>query len=85
MLLDRTHDLGRPLLDFLLILPFDHHPQEGLGSRVPHQQPPLPGEAFLDPLHGFRDRLNRVQIFLLSHPHVQQDLRIGYQLGREVR
>src|SRR5690349_1519422 len=38
---DGIGDLVRPALNLLLILAFEHHAEQRLGSRVAHQQPPL--------------------------------------------
>src|SRR5471030_1196408 len=42
--LDRLDDFLRPGADLVFVAPFDHHAEQRLGARVPHEQPPLAGD-----------------------------------------
>src|SRR5262249_5925261 len=81
------YDLGNlfsPLPDLSVVLPFDHHPQQRLGTRIPDEEAALTADPALDLRNRRRHSRNGVEIHLLPHGNIQQHLRIAHQIGREV-
>jgi len=48
VLFDDVDDLLSPPPNLALIAPFEHHPQERLGARIPDEQPTAAGQLGLD-------------------------------------
>jgi hypothetical protein len=80
MFLDGAHDLRRPRLNLLLILAFDHHPQERLGPGVPYQEPSFPVKPAFHTFHCRSNRGNAFEILFVPHAHVDEDLRVRDEL-----
>src|SRR6185503_5764573 len=83
MALHHVDDLLRPRADFVLVLAFEHHAQERLGAGVADEQTPVPGDARLDAGDRSRHLGHALQVRLLAHADVEENLRKGGEIAGE--
>src|SRR5687768_14685675 len=84
VLADRIDDLLTEPADLGLVPAFQHHPQQRLGARIPHEQPPLSCKMLFDARHDAGDFRNRLEVHLLLNAQVHEHLRIRRQIRRQV-
>ena len=63
---------------------FQHDAQERLGAGVPDEEPALAGDARFDARDRIGDCRDRLQFHAFADAHVQQHLREGRQVRREI-
>src|SRR5262245_14876523 len=79
-----VRDLLRPRLNLFRTLAFDHHAKQRLGTGIAHEQPTLFIEPLLDAFDGGGNRRDGCEIDFLAHAHVQQNLRVGDEIARQI-
>src|SRR5437870_9814320 len=80
LMTDYVSKLVGLLVDFFLVLAFDHHASEVLSAGVAHQQSPTTVHLALDPFDPGFDFRDRVKRRLALDVDVHEDLRIPLQL-----
>src|SRR5262245_6691396 len=84
VLLNDVRDLLRPRLNLVRTLAFDHHAKQRLGTGIAHEQPTLSIEPLLYAFDGGANLRDGCEIDFLAHAHVQQNLRVGDEIAREI-
>ena len=80
MFLHRINNLLAQPPDLAFIPAFEHDAQERLGAGISHQQPAVASQVRLDALDDGGHAGNRLEIDLLLHAQVHEDLRVRRQI-----